>query len=55
MMQAEQDTIFRIANLSKPLTALTIFSLIEAGRVHLNDRVFSPQGDTWNAVRQDTL
>jgi CubicO group peptidase (beta-lactamase class C family) len=44
MMQAQQDTLFRIADLSKPITAVTIFTLIEAGKLHLNDKVFGPAG-----------
>ena len=44
MMQAQQDTLFRIADLSKPITAVTIFSLIEVGKLNLNDKVFGPAG-----------
>jgi CubicO group peptidase (beta-lactamase class C family) len=33
---------FRIASVSKPITSATIFSLIEQGRLHLNDRIFGP-------------
>jgi CubicO group peptidase (beta-lactamase class C family) len=44
MMQAQQNTIFRIADLSKPITAVTIFSLIQAGKLNLNDKVFGPSG-----------
>lgn len=44
MMQAQQNTLFRIADLSKPITAVTIFSLIQAGRFNLNDKVFGPAG-----------
>ena len=33
MTQAQQGTLFRIADLSKPITAVTIFSLIEAGKL----------------------
>jgi len=36
---------FRIASISKPLTAVGIFTLIERGRLHLSDRVFG-----WDAV-----
>jgi CubicO group peptidase (beta-lactamase class C family) len=42
--QAQQDTLFRIADLSKPITAVTIFSLIESGKLHLTDKVFGPAG-----------
>ena len=44
MMQAQQDTLFRIADLSKPITAVTIFSLIQSGKIHLDDKVFGPAG-----------
>jgi len=44
MTQAQQDTLFRIADLSKPITAVTIFSLIENGKFNLTDKVFGPVG-----------
>jgi len=44
MMQAQQDTLFRIADLSKPITAVTIFSLIESGKIRADDKVFGPAG-----------
>ena len=42
--QAQQDSLFRIADLSKPITAVTIFSLIEAGKLNLTDHVFGSAG-----------
>jgi CubicO group peptidase (beta-lactamase class C family) len=33
---------FRIASVSKPITAVTIFKLIESGALRLDDRVFGP-------------
>jgi CubicO group peptidase (beta-lactamase class C family) len=33
---------FRIASVSKPITSVAIFSLIEQGRLKLSDRVFGP-------------
>jgi CubicO group peptidase (beta-lactamase class C family) len=42
MTQVQQDTLFRIADLSKPITAVTIFSLIEQGKLNLTDKVFGP-------------
>lgn len=33
---------FRIASVSKPITSVAIFSLVEAGRIRLSDRVFGP-------------
>ena len=34
---------FRIASISKPITTVTIFSLVEDGRLRLSDRVFGPR------------
>jgi CubicO group peptidase (beta-lactamase class C family) len=42
LTQGQQGTLFRIADLSKPITAVTIFSLIEAGKLNLTDKVFGP-------------
>jgi CubicO group peptidase (beta-lactamase class C family) len=39
---ASQQHLFRIASVAKPITSVAIFSLIEAGRIRLNDRVFGP-------------
>jgi CubicO group peptidase (beta-lactamase class C family) len=36
--------IFRIASVSKPITSVEIFSLIEQGKLQLHDRVFGPKG-----------
>lgn len=36
--------LFRIASVSKPVTAVAIFSLIGQGRLKLDDRVFGEQG-----------
>lgn len=44
LMQAQQNTLFRIADLSQSITAVTIFSLIEAGKLNLTDHVFSSAG-----------
>ncbi|MGC1296083.1 MAG: serine hydrolase domain-containing protein [Alloacidobacterium sp.] len=44
MTQAQQDSLFRIADLSKPITAVTIFSLIENSKFNLTDKVFGPAG-----------
>jgi CubicO group peptidase (beta-lactamase class C family) len=44
LMQAQQNTLFRIADVSQAITAVTIFSLIEAGKVNLTDRVFGSAG-----------
>lgn len=36
--------LFRIASLSKPITSVAIFTLVERGRVKLEDKVFGPRG-----------
>jgi CubicO group peptidase (beta-lactamase class C family) len=36
--------LFRIASVSKPITATTIFRLIESGKLRLSDRVFGSSG-----------
>lgn len=36
--------LFRIASLSKPITSVTIFRLIEAGKLKVTDRVFGETG-----------
>lgn len=41
---AEPGHLFRIASLSKPITALAILKLVEHGRLHLEDRVFGENG-----------
>jgi CubicO group peptidase (beta-lactamase class C family) len=40
----QQSSLFRIANISMPITSVTIFSLIEQGKLNLNDKVFGPSG-----------
>lgn len=35
---------FRIASVSKPITSVALFTLIEAGRLKLDDLVFGPRG-----------
>ena len=37
---ATPDNRFRIASVTKPITSVAIFSLVEAGRIRLSDRVF---------------
>jgi CubicO group peptidase (beta-lactamase class C family) len=41
---ATAGSLFRIASVSKPITAVAIFSLIEQGRLGLGDRVFGERG-----------
>lgn len=39
-----QASLFRIASVTKPITSVAIFSLIEKGQLHLTDKVFGPSG-----------
>jgi CubicO group peptidase (beta-lactamase class C family) len=38
------SSLFRIASVTKPITSVAIFSLIETGRLNLADTVFGPSG-----------
>ena len=42
LTQATQDSLFRIASVTKPITSVTIFTLIEQGKLNLTDKVFGP-------------
>ena len=44
MAQVQQNSLFRIADLSKSITAVTIFSLLEGGKLKLSDHVFGTGG-----------
>ena len=47
MSQKERVTsnhLFRIASVSKPITSVAIYTLVENGKLSLDDRVFGPQG-----------
>jgi CubicO group peptidase (beta-lactamase class C family) len=41
---ALQSSLFRIASVTKPITSVAIFTLIEKGQLKLNDKVFGPSG-----------
>jgi CubicO group peptidase (beta-lactamase class C family) len=58
------DSIFRIASISKPVTAVAVMELVESGKLNLDDKVFGPGailGTTYGAkpyavnVRQITV
>jgi CubicO group peptidase (beta-lactamase class C family) len=42
--QVQQSSLFRAAALSKPITAVTVFSLLEQGKLNINDKIFGPSG-----------
>ncbi|MGA8036132.1 MAG: serine hydrolase domain-containing protein [Candidatus Acidiferrales bacterium] len=42
--QCSVNTLFRIADASKPITAVAIFTLMEAGKLNPNDKVFGASG-----------
>ena len=44
LTQVQQASLFRIASVTKPITSVTIFSLIEQGKLSLTDKVFGPSG-----------
>ena len=44
LAQVQQSSLFRIASVTKPITSVTIFSLIEQGKLNLTDKVFGPSG-----------
>jgi CubicO group peptidase (beta-lactamase class C family) len=44
LMQVQQSSLFRIASVTKPITSVTIFSLMEQGKLNLTDKVFGPSG-----------
>jgi CubicO group peptidase (beta-lactamase class C family) len=52
--RVEPDSLFRIASLSKSITAAAVLELAEAGRLGLDDRVFQllsdlqPPAGTWD-------
>ena len=42
LTQVQQASLFRIASVTKPITSVTIFSLLEQGKLKLTDKVFGP-------------
>ncbi|MGD0734976.1 MAG: serine hydrolase domain-containing protein [Terracidiphilus sp.] len=38
------ESLFRIASLSKPITAAAVFTLVEAGKLRIGDSIFGPKG-----------
>ena len=44
LQPVQQDSLFRIASVTKPITSVAIFTLLEQGKLNLNDKVFGPSG-----------
>jgi CubicO group peptidase (beta-lactamase class C family) len=44
LTQVQQSSLFRIASVTMPITSVTVFSLIEQGKLNLTDKVFGPSG-----------
>ncbi|HTV57408.1 MAG TPA: serine hydrolase domain-containing protein [Verrucomicrobiae bacterium] len=44
LMQSQDTTLFRIASVTKPITSVAIFTLVEKGKLNLNDKVFGASG-----------
>ena len=42
--QLVSNSLFRIASVTKPITSVTIFRLMEQGKLSLTDKVFGPSG-----------
>jgi CubicO group peptidase (beta-lactamase class C family) len=43
-LQTSPTTLFRIASVTKPITSVAIFTLVELGKLNLSDKVFGPSG-----------
>jgi len=43
-LQTSQTTLFRIVSATKPFTSAAIFTVVEQGKLNLNDKVFRPSG-----------
>ncbi|HXP09944.1 MAG TPA: serine hydrolase domain-containing protein, partial [Acidobacteriaceae bacterium] len=44
MGPTDMSSLFRIADVTMPITSVAIFTLIEQGKLHLADKVFGPSG-----------
>jgi CubicO group peptidase (beta-lactamase class C family) len=42
--ECSNTSLFRIASVTKPITSVAIFTLLEQGKLNLNDKVFGPSG-----------
>ena len=42
--QVTPQHLFRIASVTKPITSSAIYTLVEEGKLRLNDRIFAPSG-----------
>jgi hypothetical protein len=55
LSQVQQSSLFRIASVTMPITSVTVFSLIEQGRLNLTGKVFGPSAVLGTKIRQPTL
>jgi CubicO group peptidase (beta-lactamase class C family) len=44
LVSVQQNSLFRIADVSMPVTAVTIFTLVESGKLKLTDTIFGGSG-----------
>jgi CubicO group peptidase (beta-lactamase class C family) len=42
LSQVQQSSLFRIASVTMPITSVTVFSLMEQGKLNLTDKIFGP-------------
>ena len=50
-IQVTTSNLFRIASLRKPITSVAIFTLVEKGQLHLDDKVL-PNEHPWHVGRR---
>ena len=48
-------SLFRIASVSKPITSVAIFTLVEKGKIRFQDSVFGPGTISWHRLRYPAL
>lgn len=53
-IEATTESSFRIASVTKPITSVAIFTLIEKGKFHLDDKVFGSSGILGNKYGKGT-
>jgi CubicO group peptidase (beta-lactamase class C family) len=53
-VEATTENLFRIASVTKPITSVAVFTLIEQGKLHLDDKVFGASGIFGNKYGKGT-